>query len=224
MKYIKSLLSVAILFAFAFCHNKKSKMEPEEESPAPAPTPSAPQYGFKKGNWWVYTCTTTSTYTPPYNKDSVVIYADTLIAGNTYYKFFSYKTPYSSLQGFPLSNMWVRDSVNFIINDKGIRYYSTAGYTGILSKDTIMPGPYWAATWKLYEPPGTYSINCNSNMYSATLNIFEVTANPSSYPNFGTKKYHTYLTPSLGIVHYEFGFMNDTNMTYQNDLLKYSIQ
>ena len=225
MKLSLNIFFIASLCFFIACKPKKSTVEPEETiSPTP-PTVINHQFGFKKGNWWVYTCTTTSSYTPAYNKDSLAIVQDTVIGSNTFYKFFSYKTPYANFDIFPLSKMWVRDSGNFIINSLGKKLFSTGGFTGILSQDTVYYGPPpWAYLSKTYEMAGTFTINCNSTLYSAKANPFEITANPLNYPGFGTKKYYNYVSATLGILHYEFGFLNDSNGVFKNDLLKYSIQ
>jgi hypothetical protein len=88
-------------------------------------------FPLKVGNYWIYNESTVSeddmTVEPTYNIDSVFIEKDTLLNGKLYYKI-------ASLQNNLYQFRFIRDSLHYIIDDKGKKFFSSENFTDALHK------------------------------------------------------------------------------------------
>jgi hypothetical protein len=213
--------STLVLCLLVLSCKKDKKTEEPVVTPPPTTTPVPPAFGLKKGNWWVYTCTSASA-TSIYDKDSLVITKDSGINGKTYVQFKSFPTPYTTISIFPLIGSWVRDSGNYIVDNKGRIIASSNSHVGIFDQDSIFYMTNYEYKYEAYELAGTFTINCNSTIYQSKVNVRKVIPNP--FYNYSFRNYYQYLSSSTGYVSFETGIVNDTNYKWNCKLLHYHIQ
>lgn len=217
---MKTVFKISMLLFIIFLACKKDKKTEEPINITPPP-PAQPAFGFKKGNWWVYTCTSTHTFIP-FNRDSVIVKEDSVMNGKTYFQFQSFTTPPSPNSFFPLINSWVRDSGNYIVDNSGKIIASTNQYIGNFDHDSVFYMASWAYNYEAYELPGTFTLNCNSNTYQGKVNVRKILPHPIY--NYTYKNNYSYLSNSLGYFSFESGMLNDTNILWNCKLLHHHFQ
>lgn len=117
------------LLLFASCNDK------EDDDQIPNSPPLADYTPLEIGNYWVYEWVRVDSMgneTPMGNlRDSIYISKDTIINGETYFKFEG------KLMGYSGYKEYKRDSLDCLINREGDILFSSVNFTDILRIDTI---------------------------------------------------------------------------------------
>ncbi len=95
---------------------------------------------LKTGNYWIYQVfevDSAGNGSPTAEYDSCYISKDTMIRGNTYY----FLTSQNGGAGGYTCERWLRDSLSYLVDDKGRKWFSSEP----------QPGPF--AAFPLQEPP-----------------------------------------------------------------------
>lgn len=119
---------------------------------------------FKVGNYWIYQDYRIDSFEvekPLKTIDSVYILKDTLINNKKYFVFTG------SNYGNSIWPKYQRDSLGYIVNEKGIKLFSTSNNTGYLFTDRIWtpntegtesPLILWKTNWKMEPNKTTISV------------------------------------------------------------------
>jgi hypothetical protein len=118
-----TLLCAMALVSFMACQKEN----------ASTPTIMADNYfPLKVGNYWIYANSFVDEKgleTPSKELDSVYVEKDTLINGQTYFKMV-YAT--SSTISNSLSTRFIKDSLHYIVNEKGVKLFSSENFRDTL--------------------------------------------------------------------------------------------
>jgi hypothetical protein len=155
----KSILIIGIgLIFFTSCRKENST----STTPVTTQESVLDYFPLKDGNYWVYKQSqfdSSGNALPHiYTNDSIVVKNDTLINNMTYHKVVEY----NFLGLADPDNDYLRDSANFIVNDKGVIIFSVnPGFVRmqLLSSDTIayINYSFIAQTTNITVPLGAYS-------------------------------------------------------------------
>ncbi len=127
----KSILFTAFAALLLFTYACKE----DDETPDPDPVVYDNYAMLKTGNYWIYeqfTVDSLGNATPTGIYDSCYIEKDTVIHGNTYYKMV--RAPYLGMAPVIL---YLRDSLHYVVDYSGMRYFSSKDYTSVFDYGVI---------------------------------------------------------------------------------------
>ena len=141
MNHIISVGIVLSMTLFFSCKKEKS-VEPETiATPSATPLSYTNYSALKVGNYWIYQRFYTDDFgveTPMSIIDSCYIEKDTVILGNTYYKYMSPKinspSPSPDIQN-PHSPEYYRDSLSYLVSSNGRIEFSSEDFTKEFKND-----------------------------------------------------------------------------------------
>lgn len=213
MKKIYPILVLALL-SLGAC--KKDK---EEENVNGNAILNASEYQpLKTGYYWLY-----NLYRIEPNGaetllgiDSSFIEKDTLISGKTYYKWVS-PPEYGPIA---LPNLWVRDSLDYIVNRTGGKIFSVSNYKDTLSNyrlgDTISMGFFTMADKNktITVPAGSFTTIARVGKHT----LF------APYDGFGkTRESITRFAPKIGLIMDRYFELNSADI-FERRLVRYKVK
>ncbi len=195
--------------AFSSC-----KKDIDEDCPEPTPTPVTTASNYFKlqvGNYWVYDQYTidTNNVETLSGHDSAYVWGDTVINGNTYYKFFDH-----------YATWLVRDSAGFIIDNTGYVYFTNAIFNMPVSFDFYGSNIGYSESMTLSQqvfvtvPAGTFT------SYDWQT---EVTLVDPAYPWAPVRYAHDYYAAGVGKVKDAYLFIGSPHR-YERRLNHYHVQ
>ncbi|MEY5041788.1 MAG: hypothetical protein RLZZ414_1341 [Bacteroidota bacterium] len=210
------LLGIIVIILISSCKKEEDVIE--------QPTTKSVDYTpLTVGNFWVYenySIDTLGNETVLIQKDSIVVDRDTVIGSYTYF----------ILEGtsYPTINVWgivdiVRDSSDYLVNERGQILFSSDNFSGILSEkieiynsDTLYTLSYQMETvsGSIVVPAGTFDDILN---YKGVLLRYKPTnANNPEY-------YNNYFAPDIGKIVETWSYLSNPTL-YQKRLINYNIQ
>lgn len=158
---MKNIVLLATMVAIVFFACKKD--EPQNIDDTPVPEPKVSMMPLKEGNYWVYqrySVDTNGISTTNGQTDSLYISGKEIIHGDTFYVIKG-----SSAFLFPPDgqNVYLRDSVGYLVDQNGSIYYSETNYTdtfSIITDSIAQITRYEYMTYKdsmVTVPAGSYS-------------------------------------------------------------------
>ncbi len=171
------------------------------------------------GNYWIYehfNLDVDGNYTALNIYDSLYIEKDTLIAGHTYFKYWT-----DELQGGQLYPIYLRDSLEFTVRSDGHIFFAT---TNVI--DTLETFCYLNATDTVYctyaiSSPAETSLNVDGGEFICRdlTTFYEIS---SFSPGLSDKILHRYMAKDVGLI-YETLLPTAGNPSYRvRKLVSYS--
>lgn len=222
---MKSLLSLTILFiVFSIYSCKKDKkVEPVEELVNTSGTTYPNYSNLKVGNYWIYERFRVDSMGSAISigiVDSCFIDKDTMIRGNTYYKMTGpdYTNPTTVN---PIRSAYLRDSLNYLINNYGDIVFSTKDVFVLNSGYNITPPNDTVYSYITKMTDQNMSITVPSGTYR-TINLqtsFTFYNNYIIYWKTRTK--NTRYAENVGMVSQDWGFFISMPDYWQRQLIRY---
>ncbi len=176
-------------------------------------------FPLKVGNYWIYANSNVNQNgmeTLSQELDSVYLEKDTLINGKTYFKMVS-SLPNSSI----FSTKFIKDSLHYLVDDKGIKLFSSQNFADTLhvSDNTGLENILKTRFYKMEKednvksPIGTY--NCLDYRMKGVL----------VQPIDGKNELfcHTYYAKDIGIIKNIASYIS-TSAFIKSDLVRYKVQ
>ncbi len=165
---MKRIILVAFIAVFAFSSCKKDETKTE-----PNPPETVLDYlPLAVGNYWVYersTCDSTWENCNSVSIDTNFVTKDTLINGLNYYKIEGKNLVDNKTQ-------FVRDSLGYIVDEKGYKLFSNTDFTNVLYEQYIVPNSDTLYHWytKMDETPITFEVKAGSFLcLDSKLSLFK---------------------------------------------------
>jgi|GEM_PF-325311 len=228
MKNIIRIVILSTSISFFSC-KKDKKVEPDKESTNLPSTTYSNYSNLKVGNYWIYQrfeIDSSGNATPLAIVDSCYIEKDTLIHGNTYYKYMSPNFGNSVGPNSVSPNVaeFYRDSLSYIITNSGRIEFSSQDFTSIFKSgyqlvnpnDTVCRFEFKMGNQNtlITTPSGTY----NTSSFNETYYM---------YPNYsagGTiRTRHTRYAENVGKVTQEWYFFVSLPTKWERRLIRYHL-
>lgn len=228
MKNIIRLIILFIIISFFSC-KKDKKVEPEGNTSNPTTT-NYPNYSnLKVGNYWIYQrfeIDGSGNVTPLSIIDSCYIEKDTIISGNTYYKYISpnFSNTVSPNSVSPNVAEYYRDSLSYLITNYGRIEFSSQDFTTIYKSGYQLANPNDTVcrfefkmgdqNTNITTPLGTYNTSSFNEIYYM-------------YPNYSTagsvRSRHTRYAENVGKVTQEWYFFASVPTRWERRLIRYHL-
>lgn len=208
MKNIKLLITAIALWTSC----DKLKVEPLESNSLDTNNPSAPKNftPMQIGNYWIY-----AEYRIDPNgdesligTDSIYIARDIFINGNRYFVFDGNEAPLT-----PSSDV-LRDSMGYLVNEKGQILFSTVNYEEVLCSGVI------SGVCSLYSKMTEKDKRLTIPAGTVTTSNYQTTYN---FNNGSTHYANTYYANKVGRIQYSYFFITDPSTIYVRKLLRCKI-
>lgn len=183
-----------------------------------APVAKADYYQLKVGNYWIfqgYEFDSNGVASPTNRFDSAYIEKDTIIRGNTYYKYWENEALIMGEQ-FP---KFLRDSSGYLVNNFGRRLCSSGSFTDTLFVNTMFPQIFI----------GYVQMTGRDSLVSVPAGVFQsITARMKvipTMPNDPHKIRYTFEVYAKGVGKLKgHDFFYDGDMHFESRLLRFKVQ
>lgn len=221
-----------MMAALGFCclfSCKKEKQAPIP--PAPDPTVTVVYDNYTKlhpGNYWIYQNYRLDSINgaahPEGTFDSSYVEKDTTIGMNVYHKYCD--ATFQSNSMHPSYNTYfLRDSLSYTVNEKGIILFSSEDFTHVFRSYNYGPNAATPDTLLVTEQMGfkdvSVTVDAGTFVTSALRRIYHY---PAGYPYGATREYDYRYAKNLGLISETTGIYNATPEVYERRLVRYHVQ
>jgi hypothetical protein len=211
---MKNIILISTIILFLLSCRKKEPSEsinnPELHSQS---TSSINYVSVKIGNYWIYDHYSEDTLgnITPIGIDSVYIYDTVFITGRKFFK----GTPGL----FGLNNIYVRDSSNYLVNEKGFVLCAYNNYADTFYRSSKL-GNIDTLFYKMFSVPGTYTVPAGNfnNVIDARTTVFY---NPS-YSCRKIRYCNQFYADSVGMIYERYHFSSNCS-DFIRKLVRYKI-
>ncbi|MBL7936468.1 MAG: hypothetical protein JNM51_11750 [Bacteroidia bacterium] len=226
MKSLLSLTILSIVISFYSC-KKDKKVEPVEELVNTSGTTYPNYSNLKVGNYWIYQrfeIDTLGNATPLAIIDSCYIEKDTVIRGNTYYKYTGpeFHSLMSPTAPSTVRSMFLRDSLSYLITSYGDILFSSQDFTTVFDSGYIITPPN-DTVCKFVLKMNDYNMNIITPSGTYVTSNFQTSYNfYHNYIIYGETRYkNVRYAENIGMVTQDWGFFLANPNYWQRQLIRY---